>query len=173
MTKRLTLAGLKKSLKAGDVKISGDLPTPKTKRRKKSTQSTEAELEILRAQREKLRNKFLDHWRFLGGAEVWVPEYTFHPERQWPIDLAIPSLKIMVELDGGTWSRKKTGHNWGVGIRRDHEKQNAAVALGWRPFRYTTDMLSKKDGPVHIAPLLAFVRRATEKAGKFTMKADT
>lgn len=158
MPKRFTLSNLKKALRHSDAQIAQGDDAPTKPKRRRPTERTEAQLALLRAERERLRNQFLDHWRRLGGPDVWVAEYIFHPTRQWPIDLAIPELKIMVELDGGTWSKEKTGHNWGVGIRRDHEKQNAAVLLGWRPFRFTSDMLAENDAPQQIAPLLALVQ---------------
>lgn len=47
----------------------------------------------------------------------------------------------LVEIQGGTWSRKRTGHSTGAGIRRDAEKANAAVLAGYKVLFFTSDMV--------------------------------
>lgn len=69
----------------------------------------------------------------------WVREYKFHPTRKWKIDHAHLETKVAVEIEGGTW--KKSRHTSGIGFRNDCEKYNYAVMLGWRLFRFTTDMV--------------------------------
>lgn len=44
--------------------------------------------------------------------------------------------QIALEIEGGVWM-KKSGHNTGKGILRDMDKQNVAVANGWRVLRLT------------------------------------
>ena len=44
---------------------------------------------------------------------------------------------VALEIDGGVWMRGKSGHSSGKGILRDMEKQNVAVANGWRVLRLT------------------------------------
>ena len=64
-------------------------------------------------------------------------EYRFHPSRRWRFDVAWPSQKIAVEIDGGGY-----GHQSIAGKKQDNEKQNAATAMGWRVFRFCTGMSS-------------------------------
>ncbi len=66
-------------------------------------------------------------------------EYQFCRERKWRFDLAWPDQWLAVEIDGGTWIRG--AHSRGYGQRRDCQKQNAAVARGWRLYRFTSDMV--------------------------------
>ena len=47
----------------------------------------------------------------------------------------------LVEIQGGTWSRTRTGHSTGAGIRRDAEKANAAVLAGYKVLFFTSDMV--------------------------------
>jgi len=63
-------------------------------------------------------------------------EFRFHPDRMWRFDFAWPAFWIAVELDGG--SRSGGRHVRGQGFENDAEKLNAAAALGWKVFRYTS-----------------------------------
>lgn len=72
-------------------------------------------------------------------------EFVFHPTRKWALDFAWIDRKIALEVDGsihGTGKpcpvckrRRPGGHSSYEGIRRDQEKSNAAMELGWRVFR--------------------------------------
>lgn len=61
-------------------------------------------------------------------------EYRFHPDRKWRADFAIPSAKILIEIDGGVWSGGR--HTRGAGFLGDMEKLNAAACLGYRVLRF-------------------------------------
>ena len=54
-------------------------------------------------------------------------EHRFHPSRRWRFDIAWPSQKIAVEIDGFGF-----GHLSIAGRKQDNEKQNVATAMGWR-----------------------------------------
>lgn len=70
---------------------------------------------------------------------LYTREYRFHPERMWRSDFYIHGHMLLIEIEGGVWNRGK--HGRGSGIVNDIEKQNAAVLLGFRPLRFTTDMV--------------------------------
>ena len=70
---------------------------------------------------------------------VMVREHKFHPARRWRFDFAIPALLVAVEIEGGT--RQGLGHSTHSGITRDCEKGNAAVLLGWRVLRGTSEQV--------------------------------
>lgn len=74
-----------------------------------------------------------------------VQEYTFHHERKWRFDYAIPNLKIAIEQEGGIWLKGKSGHSSGKGISRDMEKYNEANLLGWIVIRRTPEQLIKQE----------------------------
>jgi very-short-patch-repair endonuclease len=65
----------------------------------------------------------------LPGSDM-TREYRFHPTRKWRFDVAFPSVKLAIEIDGRGY------HQTIVGVRADHEKQNAAVLMGWRVMRF-------------------------------------
>lgn len=66
--------------------------------------------------------------------DVW-PEFFFTVERLYRLDYAIPEYKIGVEVDGGTWSKEKSGHSSGTGLARDREKSSLLSSLGWSLIR--------------------------------------
>jgi very-short-patch-repair endonuclease len=63
-------------------------------------------------------------------------EYRFHPSRKWRADFAIPARKLLIEVEGGSWTEGR--HNRGKGFEDDCEKYSVAAALGWRVIRATT-----------------------------------
>jgi len=72
--------------------------------------------------------------RNLGWGEV-VSELKFHPTRRWKSDFAIPSAKLIVEVEGGFWSGGR--HGRGGGAIKDMEKYNAATVMGYALLRFT------------------------------------
>jgi hypothetical protein len=62
------------------------------------------------------------------------------PGRKFLTDILVDQLAI--ECDGATWIGGR--HARGYGIESDCEKQNMLVVLGYRPMRFTKDMV--KDG---------------------------
>lgn len=63
-----------------------------------------------------------------------VAEFTFHPVRQWRSDFAIPSARILIEIDGGAWTKGR--HTRGAGFIEDQAKHNAAAVLGYFVLRF-------------------------------------
>ena len=63
-----------------------------------------------------------------------VSELQFHPVRKWRSDFALPRARLLVEIDGGTWSGGR--HTRGAGFIEDQRKTNAAAVLGWRVLRF-------------------------------------
>lgn len=69
-----------------------------------------------------------------------VREYRFAAPRRWRFDYCWPLEKLALEVDGGGWVNGR--HSRGLGIEKDAEKLNAAVALGYRVLRATPKMLA-------------------------------
>ena len=91
-----------------------------------------------------LEQTFLLHLRRLGIPEP-VRELRFHPSRRWRFDLAWPTWKLAVEVDGGTYARgRASGHTSITGMARDREKDAEAAILGWTTLRI--DAVHVKDG---------------------------
>ena len=67
-------------------------------------------------------------------------EYKAIPGRRYRWDFRIGKT-LLVEVQGGTWARARTGHSTGTGIRHDCEKNNLAVLHGYRVLYFTSDMV--------------------------------
>ncbi len=70
------------------------------------------------------------------GAYVWR-EFRFHKTRKWRFDLAIPSMNLAIEVDGGGFIPGGGRHSRGAGMAKDNEKIAEAMCLGWRVLRVT------------------------------------
>jgi very-short-patch-repair endonuclease len=107
--------------------------------------ATQAEIlrEIKRAKRTKLEDRLAFNLRAAGIQ--FKRQFQFAPPRRWRADFAIKGTMILVEIDGeghqenGKWI--PGGHLRSKGMRRDIEKQNAAVLMGYRPLRFTAAMI--------------------------------
>jgi len=64
--------------------------------------------------------------------------------RRYAWDFAYLPQRLLIEVQGGTWSQTRMGHSTGTGIRRDCQKHNAATLEGWRVLVFTSDMI--RDG---------------------------
>lgn len=70
-------------------------------------------------------------------------EFRFHPHRAFRFDFAWPQLpcgrRLAVEIEGGLHSGGR--HVRPQGYKRDLEKYNSAVALGWTLLRFSSAMV--------------------------------
>jgi hypothetical protein len=64
------------------------------------------------------------------GLPVPVAELMFAPPRRWRFDFAWIDEKVALEIQGGLFVQGR--HTRGAALLREHEKLNAAAALGWR-----------------------------------------
>jgi very-short-patch-repair endonuclease len=94
--------------------------------------------QILAEERKKNERWFETRWEQIEGQE-YKYDKRFHPTRRWRFDYQWNDIKVALEIDGG-------GHKiyWAM-YRRDVEKMNAALFLGWQVFRVTTDMVRADD----------------------------
>ena len=95
-----------------------------------------------KARREALEAALLQQLRALGLTDGMRTQHVFHPTRQWRFDFSWPDRRLAVEVDGGTWVGG--AHSRGSGIEKDCEKLAAAVILGYRVMRATTNQV--RDG---------------------------
>jgi very-short-patch-repair endonuclease len=103
-----------------------------------------------RSQRDVLQGRFRALWASLGG-QILLEEHRFHPVRRWRSDFACPAASILIEVEGGT--RQQGRHNRHAGYRNDAIKYNAATLMGYRVFRFTSDMITAE----HLQPVIDLV----------------
>lgn len=66
-------------------------------------------------------------------------EFRFAAPRRWRLDFAWPHLRIGVEIHGGIHAGGR--HTRGTGFENDRRKINAALALGWRVYEFSSGMV--------------------------------
>ncbi len=76
-----------------------------------------------------------------ANAPAWVAEYRFDPERLWRADFAFLEARLLVEVEGGTFSKTPGRHTRGKGFEEDCVKYCEALCQGWRVLRVTTAMV--------------------------------
>lgn len=150
------------------VKTLADSGKPKGKKIQRKDMTEEEQLEH-DLDKSKLASKFYSYWKQLGGPDLKT-EYRFHSVRKYPFDFAHPATKVAIEINGGTFSRKRTAHNWGPGLTRDATKQNLAVTCGWRPFVLTADMISEKNLVSNLMPIIDYIKRRDQALQKLSVK---
>ena len=74
-----------------------------------------------------------------AGLTGYIREYKAIPGRRFRFDFAWRKERLLVEINGGTYS--KGAHSTGTGINRDYEKGNLAVLNGWRVLSFDTKMV--------------------------------
>jgi len=87
-----------------------------------------------------LERAFETRWRQLHPElPMPVQQYRGIPGRKFRFDMCWRGPMVVVELQGGTWSRGR--HTRGQGYENDCEKLNLAQMHGWMVFYLTTTML--------------------------------
>ena len=56
-------------------------------------------------------------------------EFKAIPGRRFRWDFRLSGTRILLEVNGGTWT--KGGHSTGIGIQRDYTKAQLAACEGW------------------------------------------
>lgn len=113
-----------------------------------------------KARREALESILAHQLRALGLTEGMSTQLQFHPTRLWRFDFAWPGRMLAMEVDGGTWTNG--AHSRGSGQEKDCEKLAAAVILGYRVMRATTNQV--KDGTAAFWIELALKEKPREVA---------
>ena len=74
-----------------------------------------------------------------AGLTGYIREYQAIPGRKFRFDFAFIRENLLIELNGGTFTRG--GHSTGTGIHRDYEKSNLAVKYGYKLLTFDADMV--------------------------------
>lgn len=109
-----------------------------------------------------LERSFVTLMRIRLSAELYAAmtaEYRFHPKRRWRFDFAWPDSRLAVEVQGGTFSRRRSGHSSGMGLQNDYDKLNAAAVLGWRVLQFSAKHL--QETPVQVADVVREILEAS------------
>lgn len=83
-------------------------------------------------------------------------DYRFDEGRRWRADFAWVAERVLVEIEGGTYSGGR--HVRAQGYASDVEKYNAAALAGWLVLRFTSEMLIDNPHAVVGQVMLALAR---------------
>lgn len=90
----------------------------------------------------KLERRFWLLWQSVSNIPLEQEKYII-PDRKYRFDFVHAPSKVAIEIQGGIWSRGKSGHKSGTGLERDYEKINLAQAHGWKVFLLSESMISR------------------------------
>lgn len=94
----------------------------------------------------KPEDTFLKLWREWGLGPDPIRNFQFlKPARKLEMDFAWPDIKLGVEMQGGIYSREKSGHSSIPGMKRDMEKNNLAQVNGWLLIWIEPNNVTKKN----------------------------
>ena len=74
-----------------------------------------------------------------AGLTGYIREYQAIPGRRFRFDFAFVAERLLVEINGGTYTRG--GHSTGLGIKRDYIKQNLCQLAGYKLLTFDSDMV--------------------------------
>lgn len=113
----------------------------------------------------------LAHQLTQAGVRGVQREYRAVPGRRWRWDFAIPSHRLLVEVQGAVW--KFGAHTSGVGVTRDCEKLSNAVALGWSQLSVTTSHVLKGEAISWITQAIQARQQTTTTTAQFVGGQET
>jgi hypothetical protein len=116
------------------------VPVPESRKKKKGA-GTEYEQLVKKSKSSKLEDNLFAEFKLYGLPEP-VREHTFHPTRKWRFDFAWPDRMIALEIHGGIFVRG--GHARGFGMEEDFEKENEAIRLGWKLYKFGSSQCQRK-----------------------------
>ena len=95
----------------------------------------------------------------LANLGPYERQYGYVPGRKFRADFAFPTARVLVEVQGGVYTRK--AHGSITGILKDIERGNLAALHGWRVLRYTTQQIMSAS---EIGDVLEEIERAISGA---------
>lgn len=98
----------------------------------------------------KLEDQFYGLWLSSGGFPLQrqvkirdiIPEWG---KRRHSVDFFSAEHRCVIEIQGGTFQRRRTGHSSGVGIRKDYVKCNLLQLAGFTFVQLDTDLAKNVD----------------------------
>jgi len=80
-------------------------------------------------------------WQMKAAGIIFVEEFEAIPGRKLRFDFAVPSASLLIEVQGGTFAKDRSGHSTGMGINRDCAKTVIAQLAGWKVFPVDTKQI--------------------------------
>ena len=96
------------------------------------------------------------------GLPLPTREEMIIPGRNHRYDFCWRKYRLVVEINGGTFSRGKSGHNSGVGIARDYWKVRRAQDNGWTIYPFDVKAITDKEAIAEVADYINNYRGETK-----------
>lgn len=90
-----------------------------------------------------LEQEFDNLWESLFPFIDLDAEQSIIPDRKFKFDYVHHRSKVAIEINGGIWMKGFSKHSSGVGLTRDYEKNNLAIASGYVVFWLSGDMIDE------------------------------
>ena len=91
--------------------------------------------QLMKAHLGELAREYLD-----AGATMFEEQYRYVPGRLFKADFAVPSIRLLIEVQGGIYTGK--AHGSVNGILLDNERINLAALNGWRVMRFSPQQVA-------------------------------
>jgi hypothetical protein len=113
-----------------------------------------------KADREKWEQQLLVQLRQRGLAKFFVQEWTIpNGWKNYRWDFADPMNKVVIEVQGGLFTRGKAAHSSPMGIIRDQDKINLASFNDYAPFQCNEKTIKDQS---FVSMLALFYKRLSE-----------
>lgn len=75
------------------------------------------------------------------------------PGRKFAYDFGWRDYRLVTEVQGGTFSKRRNAHSSGIGLQRDYQKNNHAVINGWRVIYADATMINDYSFATYVVEL--------------------
>ena len=104
----------------------------------------------------KLEDDFYSAWIKRNPNCVPERQYKFHPTRKYRADFAFPQYKVLVEIQGGSYTRG--AHHTPKGYSQNCLRQIEATILGWRMIYFDTILMKNPNRCVELTEKVVYGR---------------
>ena len=102
-----------------------------------------------------LERRFATIWQSIApDFELVTQVRNIVPGRKFIYDFQIKGTPVLIECNGGIWSKGYSGHSSGTGIKRDADKVNGALLNGYFLFVLTPEKIT----PEYLAQIVDFCK---------------
>lgn len=107
-----------------------------------------------------------------AGFTGYERNVTFIPNRRFKADFWFKDLRLAVEVDGGIFMKRPSGHTTGVGYHSDRVRDQLALASGITTIRFTTPQVRNGEGVKYLQAYFPVREKEVAAFPKMSFRAD-
>lgn len=96
----------------------------------------------------------------------------FIPHRKFRADFWFEDLRLAVEVDGGIFMKRPSGHTTGAGYHSDRVRDQLALASGITTIRFTTPQVRNGEGIKYLLAYIPVREKEVQALGKQTFRGE-